>query len=44
MTQVLNLARALDWKDVLQILLVAGGIYYLLYLRLMCESCAASAS
>jgi diadenylate cyclase len=30
MTQVLNLARALDWKDVLQILLVAGGIYYLL--------------
>jgi diadenylate cyclase len=32
MTQVLNLAGRLDWKDALQILLVAGGIYYLLRL------------
>jgi len=32
MMQVLNLAGRLDWKDVLQILLVAGGIYYLLRL------------
>jgi diadenylate cyclase len=32
MMQVFNLAGRLDWKDVLQILLVAGGIYYLLRL------------
>ena len=32
MTQLISLLGTLDWKDVLQILLVAGGIYYLLRL------------
>jgi diadenylate cyclase len=32
MTQLIDLIATLDWKDVLQILIVAGGIYYLLRL------------
>jgi diadenylate cyclase len=32
MNRLVNLVAQLDWKDVLQILLVAGGIYYMLRL------------